>query len=309
MGNKIYANIKDDWERVSSIEVDGEKFKFERTKIKLNVDVQLSPDRSIDLLNDLPPIRKFTYESNLAACIRCDAARAVLTNAKYSRVEPYTQRATRGTESDSGDEGPEDDEIPSVFTAEELTFFHRDLKNLHNRYHQAKFVNFQNAYGKFFYQELCRFLLPDTMFDCLISTNPKGNFQPGAMSIEWVTPGRKTRGSASCSIVPMVLQCQERVADFVVVNKNIYIYNIVGDVKPDVGGLNQNMEQMVGLLGKGQKVMLGLVANPEYVSPRVLRCSGDTFYFEHLDDLQLSNPNHLHKLAKLIVLFNSFESP
>ena len=82
-------------------------------------------------------------------------------------------------------------------------------------------MNFQNAYGKFFYQKLCQFLLPDTtLFDCLISTNPKGDFQPGAMCIEWVTPGRNMRsgssGSASCS---MVLQRQERVADFVVVYK------------------------------------------------------------------------------------------
>ena len=107
-------------------------------------------------------------------------------------------------------------------------------------------------------------------------------------------------GSASCS---MVLQCQERVADFVVDNKNIY--SIVGEIKPEPGGLNQNMEQMAGLLRKGQKVMMGLVANPMFVSPRVLRCSGDTFYFEHLDDLQLSNPNHLHKLSKLIVLRSS----
>ena len=73
--------------------------------------------------------------------------------------------------------------------------------------------------------------------------------------------------------------------------------------------MHHNMEQMVGLLRKGQKVMLGLVANQTFVSPRVLRCSGDTYYFENLEDLQLSNPNHLHKLAKLIVLFNSFESP
>ena len=36
---------------------------------------------------------------------------------------PYMQRATRGTESDSGDEGAEDDELPSVFTVEELTLF------------------------------------------------------------------------------------------------------------------------------------------------------------------------------------------
>ena len=158
---------------------------------------------------------------------------------------------------------------------EELTFFQRDLDM---RYHQAKFVKFQNAYGKCFYQKICQFLLPDTplLFDCLISTNPKGKFQPGAMCIEWVTPGRNLRrgssGSASCS---MMLQCQERVADFVVVvNKNIC--SIFGEIKPEPGGLNQNMEQMVGLLRKGQKVMLGLVANPMFVSPR---CSGRYILF------------------------------
>ena len=169
-------------------------------------------------------------------------------------------------------------------------------------------MNFQNAYGKYFYQKLCQFLLPDSpLFACLISTNPKGTFQPGALCIEWVTPDRNLRrgssGSASCSRV----QQQDRVADFVVVFENIY--SIVGEIKPDPGGLNQNMEQMVGLLRKGQKVMLRLVANPKFVSPRVLRCFGDTFFFKLLQDLQLSNPNHLHKLSKLIVLFNSFESP
>ena len=95
----------------------------------------------------------------------------MLTKSAYSRVEPYTQRATRGTESDSGDEGVEDDEIPSVFTVEELTLFQRDLESLHNRSRQAKLVNFQNAYGKFFYQKLFQFLLPDTtLFACLSST-------------------------------------------------------------------------------------------------------------------------------------------
>ena len=32
VGNKIYANSKADWESVSSIDVGGEKFKFERSK-------------------------------------------------------------------------------------------------------------------------------------------------------------------------------------------------------------------------------------------------------------------------------------
>ena len=53
-----------------------------------------------------------------------------------------------------------------------------------------------------------------------------------AMCLEWVTPGRNMRsgssGSASCS---MVLQRQERVADFVVVNKKTY--SIVGEIKPE----------------------------------------------------------------------------
>lgn len=101
---------------------------------------------------------------------------------------------------------------------------------------------------------------------------PKRRF---STCIEWVTSARNMRsgssGSASSS------KHQERVADFVVLNKRKY--TIVGEIKPESGGLNQNMEQMVGLLRKGQKVMLGLVANPMFVSPRVLRCSGDTFYF------------------------------
>lgn len=69
VGNKIYANTKDDWESVSSIGVGGETF---RTKIKLRFDVQLCPKRSIDLFSHLPLIRQYTYKSNLAVSMRCD---------------------------------------------------------------------------------------------------------------------------------------------------------------------------------------------------------------------------------------------
>ena len=41
-------------------------------------------------------MRESTYESNLAASIHCEAIWAVLPKAKYSRVEPYTQKSDKG---------------------------------------------------------------------------------------------------------------------------------------------------------------------------------------------------------------------
>ena len=100
------------------------------------------------------------------------------------------------------------------------------------------------------------------------------------------------------SDVSSVVHDQDRVADFVVINAGVYSSD-------PTGGLKQNLEQMIGLSSKGQEVMLGLVVNPVNVSPQVVRFSKDTLSVDGLEKLSLSDPDALHKLAKLIGFFNS----
>ena len=131
---------------------------------------------------------------------------------------------------------------------------HRKLYTLFN---QARRVHFENAYGKLFFMAFCELLLPN--LKCLISTNPKGLHQPGSLCVKWVTPGKDTSGSA------VIETAQDRVADFVVVNRGFY--TVVGKIKGvATGGLYQNLEQMIGLLQKGQKATLGLVVNVIQIS-------------------------------------------
>ncbi len=154
--------------------------------------------------------------------------------------------------------------------------------------------------------KLCTFLLPDVL--CLISTNPKGFYQPGSLSVEWVTPAKNTRSESG-----VVTTAQERVADFVVVNQGVY--TVVGEIKTEErGGETQNLEQMVGLFQKDQKVMLGLVVNPTYITPQILVRGQEkiTCYYLRtlpLDDDDVTLRDSLKQLAEMIVYFNSFRPP
>ena len=90
------------------------------------------------------------------------------------------------------------------------------------------------------------------------------------MNVAWITPARYDRRSESGGDV---VTHQERVADFVVLNKQFH-YSVVGEIKSETtGGNRQNVEQMVGLWQSGQKMMLGLVVNPKEILPHVLALS------------------------------------
>ena len=189
-GNKIYADEKDDWESVATVEGGGEMCTFEF----MDVELSLVPTRTIQFSSgviNLPPMQLTTKELNRAMKIRCNSV-TVLAAPIYCEVVPYIQVAGTAS-SDSGDEAPTDEEIPPVFSTAELHVLRRKHKCLYRRLRQAQEPKFQSVFGKCFLSEFCQFLLPD--FDCLISTNPKGAYQPGSLNVAWITPARCDRRS------------------------------------------------------------------------------------------------------------------
>ena len=97
----------------------------------------------------------------------------------------------------------------------------------------------------------------------LISTTPNGRHQPGSMSVEWII-GEDWRGESAGHVKRQrrALGEEERVADVIIWDGSVV--TVVFEIKSDTasGGIQQNKEQMAGLLQKGQKVILGVVVQP-----------------------------------------------
>lgn len=96
-----------------------------------------------------------------------------------------------------------------------------------------------------------------------MSTNSKGPRQPGCMKVSWslepinLQPVEGIRGESE-----RVLQIHEPVADFIVYSSQNSMFTVVAEVKSGeegVQGLDQNIEQMLGVWSEGQALMLGLV--------------------------------------------------
>lgn len=68
------------------------------------------------------------------------------------------------------------------------------------------------------------------------------------------------------------------------------MYHIVGEIKSDnTAALSQNVEQMVGLFGFDQKMMLGLVVWPEKIQPQIPVRKGDALELNRMQELSLAN--------------------
>lgn len=292
--NKIYATERDDWESVYAVDISEEKYSFRIQPIVMSCDIRLYPTRTINPSFELPSVRPLSVKSNRAAYIRC-ASVSLLAESPYMEVDPYVQQAAMAR-SDSDDEGPPDAEVPAVFSDRELYLLRAQHKEVYKKFFQACMARFQNAFGKLFFMEFCKFLLPH--LDCLISTNPNGFYQPGSLCVEWVAPA--VDGSGVVSVT------QDRVADFVDVDQGVY--TVVGEIKSQgTGGIYQNLEQMVGLLQKDQMVMLGLVVYPTKILPQMLVCCKKNITCYPLPSLPLKNCNlgrSLQQLAEMIVFFN-----
>ena len=184
-------------------------------------------------------------------------------------IQQHTRPASTAV-ADSDDEQVPDPAIPPAFSDDELVVLNYLYPDLWSFFQNAKASNFQNAAGKIFFAKFGEFLLKHSVSRnhlSLISTNPSGDAQPGAMEIIHTDPSRDMRHSRS----QKVQIWQKRIADYVLFDTGRRMYCIVGEIKSeDTTAESQNIEQMIGLFRKNQYAMLGFTCNPGSIMPRVL---------------------------------------
>ena len=187
-------------------------------------------------------------------------AMSLITTEHYTPARAWSQ-AAGDSEKDSGDEVAPDEEIPPAISSDEQVIFNRDHSRLHQFYHHARKAAFSNAQGKAFIKAFCDMLLTPP-HQVLMSTNPNGRLQPGSMSVEW-NIGEDWQGESARQVKRQRRALgEERVADVIIWDGSVV--TVVFEIKSKTasGGIQQNNEQMAGLLQKGQKVILGVVVQP-----------------------------------------------
>lgn len=222
-------------------------------------------------------------------------------------IQQHTQPASFSL-SDSDDEQLPEPEIPPAFSDRELTVLNYLYPRLWKSFQNAKAADFQNAAGKMFFFRFGEFLLMHSVGGnhlSLLSTNPSGDAQPGAMEIIHTDPSKALRNRSSQTVQSR----QKRIADYVLFDADRRMYCIVGEVKSeDTTAESQNIEQMIGLFRKDQYAMLGFTCNQGSILPRVLIQNEDegvrSLVLYTLRPLSLS-ADSLHFLAKLFIAFTS----
>ena len=146
--------------------------------------------------------------------------------------------------------------VPPALEGEELLFFNQEHQRLHTLFHQAREASFSNAYGKSFVKSVCEILVLPTH-----NTNPRGRFQPGSMTLEWVVgEDVQPAGERPNNNPRRGLGDEEIVADVVILSGELV--TTVFEVKTEKGGVSQNKEQMAGLFRDGQRTILGIEVEP-----------------------------------------------
>ena len=162
-------------------------FVFEGSEVVREWRAHVTPQTGFSLAGvilDLPPQKANTTPIDYRAFQLKAEAMSLIVAPKYTPVEAWSQEG-ECEDNDSGDEAPQDSDVPPALSTEELVIFQRNHRHLHNLYHHARAVSFANAQGKAFVQKFCEALLSPE-HQVLISTNPNGQYQPGSMSLQWV---------------------------------------------------------------------------------------------------------------------------
>ena len=139
-------------------------------------------------------------------------------------------------------------------------------------------MSFANAYGKTFVQRFHQILV-SPVHKVLLSTNLRGKYQPGSMSLEWVVgevdPQPHVELSSPKDLFPQPsagpgerpnkhcrrwLGDEERVADIVILEGKLV--TTVFEIKSDRGGVSPNKEANGGAPAKGPGCILGIVLEP-----------------------------------------------
>ena len=168
---------------IKLLQLGGKFYAFEGSEMVWDWNLRVAPEPTFSMVGirlELPPQKA---GSRRASQFRAEAM-SLLVDKTYSPVEAWSQPGDGG-QNDSDDEVTPDEPIPPALEGEEFLFFKRDHQRLHTLFHQAREASFSNAYGKNFVKGFCEILVSPA-HQVLISTNRKGRFQPGSMSLEWV---------------------------------------------------------------------------------------------------------------------------
>ena len=236
-------------------------------------------------------------------------------SSSFPKFEFFTQTAAMH-ESDSGDEETLiDREVSSPFSADEVVIINLRLKSVWETFALVQYNDFHNAQGKYFIRDFCelaRTVVPHVESRCYISTNPSAPRQPGYAEIIWKLDAPQLRSTSEDQTVS---QANHSVPDFIMFNVMHQMVSVVAEVKSgegEAGGLDQNMEQMLGLWKSNQVLMLGLVLDSGNIHPRVLRLVEGCLVFENLSPLQFSPAEtikSLRRLMELVAAFNFITGP
>ena len=237
----------------------------------------------------------------------CLPAKLLQSNYSPVVIQGRPERVPGNGDVDS-DDGVEytDRAVINPFNSLDFDYFQRRLKSLYYRYRGAKEASFQSTQGKFFFTLFTAILALDHVeMDFLHSTNPSGDSQPGAFEVSWILNCPTTRSNAQES--QRSERHQLRVADFVAWNfeRNIYPIEIKSDDRAPV--FFQSLEQMLGLFKKQQKVMLGLVCQPSFVTPVIVRRTDSHIIVTQLAKLDFTNNiSNMIELTELLISFVNF---
>ena len=227
----------------------------------------------------------------------------------------YISRPAQTSGGDSDDDGPRDDEVVSPFSTVETANIDKLLSETWGYFAVAQQRAFHNAPGKYFLTHLfrlCTMVDKDSTVQAYMSTNPNGDSQPGSMKCGWCIQKPALREESSDATV---IDMHNRVADAVMFDTEAGLYTVVAEVKggDDVGGgLEQNVEQMLGLFQCGQTRMLGIVLDSANVRLLFLQLKDDTLTLRRMLELSLlqaSAASSMMTLVKIIIGMNSVCGP
>ena len=316
-GNKLFSTEEAVYGKITAVKIGSHVWPFKRILLTdalpaLNIDEPQYDVENISFeLGDLPlrPEIFRTATEELPKFPLRAAAIAEATKKVCYPSQPFCAFASREAQEDSGDsddDAPQGQKVVSPFTPEETVHINMLLQKYWHRFTHAQDKLFENAVGKFFLQsyfELCA-CVPGRMerdIQVFHSTNPNGENQPGFARVGWCVPPRQLQDTSS---EPQP-NWGNRVADVVMYDPVPQMYTVVAEIKSAEdaekgGGLEQNIEQMLGLFMDRHTLILGLVVQYLRVRPLLLRLADGDLTLTKLQVLSLQ-PEDITKLFTMLM--------
>ena len=213
--------------------------------------------------------------------------------------------------SDSDDENvPLTPEMPILFSKSELVLIQDALEKVWVQYRRAISGEFSNGPGKFFIDNLSKYLgfatTTHSRFESSHSTSTGGKGAIGSKDTQAgsslvtavVRNSHRIRGVSSSNVCLSPIKRYSDVSTFDHVKR---VYILSGELKSLTDSADfQNLEQMLGLWRLNQTFMLGCTVNPSYIHCRILTMQEPTGLWLYQLKCINSLGNIIH-LAKLYI--------